>query len=103
MSEGIDSLPHMGLVPLVYSIYYRYIMSNELEHLARLSSVISYKFSDSILAITKRGDFLIELYLNYFTIDFDCKARTHFSNNLNVMSLKCITESLPQLLSSLLL
>ena len=57
-SEGNDGIPPIALVVTIATGHYRYAIQTGLEKFLKLSSIISYKYSESILAITKRGKFL---------------------------------------------
>ena len=103
MSEGIEALPHFALQAMIASYYYKFITLKGYENSVTISSIISYTTSDGILAKTTKGMKIHITFHLLFNLCIDQKAGTLSSNNSSALSQKCITESLPQLLSSLLL
>ena len=57
LNEGNDGIPHLALVVTIPSAFYRYAIEPGIEEFLKPSSVISDKFSESILAVTRKGEF----------------------------------------------
>ena len=57
LSEGNNGIPHLALIVTIPSAYYRFAIEPGIEEYLKPSSIISDKFSESILAVTRKGEF----------------------------------------------
>ena len=55
--ECNEGIPHIALVVTTAAGHIQYIIKNGLEQFVKLSSIVSDKFSESILAVTRKGEF----------------------------------------------
>ena len=115
LGQGFEAAPHIGLLSLAASHFYRFVIKNGFESYTRLSKFIGYTNFDAVMALTKRGIICLKkswqslydqgdsIYVfqneraisNSFIIEYQVKTR--YSNSLNVLNQKSITQSLPQL------